>query len=67
MTVINAARESYGDDMGAFLCFLGVRLLAMRRVLKPTGSIYLHIDHTAHAYTKALMDAIFGRANFRER
>ena len=65
MTVINAARESYGDDMGAFLCFLGVRLLAMRRVLKPTGSLYLHIDHTAHAYVKALMDAIFGRENFR--
>jgi len=65
MTVINAARESYGDDMGAFLCFLGVRLLAMRRILKPTGSLYLHIDHTAHAYVKALMDAIFGKRNFR--
>ena len=65
MTVINAARESYGDDMGAFLCFLGVRLLEMRRVLKPTGSIYLHIDHTAHAYVKTLMDAIFGKANFQ--
>ena len=65
MTVINAARESYGDDMGAFLCFLGVRLLEMRRILSPTGSIYLHIDHTAHAYVKTLMDAIFGRANFR--
>lgn len=65
MTVINAARESYGDDMAAFLCFLGVRLLEMHRILKPTGSIYLHIDHTAHAYTKTLMDAVFGRRNFR--
>ena len=65
MTVINAARESYGDDKGAFLCFLGVRLLAMHRVLKPTGSLYLHIDHTAHAYAKALLDAIFGKRNFR--
>ena len=37
----------------------------MHRVLKSTGSIYLHIDHTAHAYAKAMMDAIFGRANFR--
>ena len=37
MTVINAARESFGDDMGAFLCFMGVRLLEMRRVLKTTG------------------------------
>ena len=65
MTVINAARESYGDDMGAFLCFLGVRLLEMRRILKPTGSLYLHIDHTAHAYAKALLDGIFGPRQFR--
>ena len=65
MTVINAARESYGDDMGAFLCFLGVRLLAMHRVLKPTGSLYLHCDPTASHYLKALLDAIFGKRNFR--
>lgn len=63
--VITAARASYGDDMGAFLCWLGVRLMEMRRVLRPDGSIYLHIDHTAHAYVKALMDAIFGAKNFR--
>ena len=65
MTVINAARESYGDDMGAFLCFLGVRLLAMHRILKPTGSLYLHCDPTASHYLKALLDAIFGKRNFR--
>ena len=65
MTVINAARASYGDDMGAFLCFMGVRLLAMHRVLKSDGSIYLHCDPTASHYLKALMDAIFGRKNFR--
>ena len=63
--VITAARAAYGDDMGAFLCWLGVRLMEMRRVLRPDGSIYLHIDHTAHAYVKCLMDAIFGRKNFR--
>ena len=40
-------------------------MLAMHRILKPTGSMYLHIDHTAHAYAKAMMDAIFGRGNFR--
>ena len=37
----------------------------MHRILKPTGSLYLHIDHTAHAYAKALLDGIFGRENFR--
>ena len=41
-----------------------VRLLAMRRVLKPTGSIYLHCDPTASHYLKAVMDAIFGWRNF---
>ena len=65
MTVINAARASYGDDIGAFLCFMGVRLLEMRRVLKSTGSIYLHCDPTASHYLKQLMDAVFGKRNFR--
>ena len=63
--VIDTARAVYGDDMGAFLCWLGVRLMEMRRILRDDGSIYLHIDHTAHAWTKALMDAIFGQKNFR--
>lgn len=63
--VIDAARASYGDDMGAFLCWMGVRLMEMRRVLRPDGSIYLHCDPTASHYLKALMDAIFGWKNFR--
>ena len=63
--VITAARAAYGDDMGAFLCWLGVRLMEMRRVLRQDGSIYLHIDHTAHAYVKCMMDGIFGSKNFR--
>ncbi len=63
--VIDTAKKVYGDDMGAFLCWLGVRLLEMHRILADDGSIYLHIDHTAHAYVKALMDAVFGRENFR--
>ena len=64
MNVIQGSRSSYGDDMGAFLCFMAVRLIAMRRLLKPTGSIYLHCDPTASHYLKELMDAIFGRKNF---
>ena len=62
--VIDAARVAYGADMAAFLCWMGVRLVEMRRVLRTDGSIYLHIDHTAHAWVKAMMDAIFGRRNF---
>ena len=62
---IDNARMVAGEDMGAFLCWLGVRLMEMHRVLADDGSIYLHIDHTAHAYVKTLMDGIFGRDNFR--
>ncbi len=63
--VIEAARVASGTDMAAFLCWLGVRLMEMHRVLRDDGTIYLHIDHTAHAWVKALMDGIFGRKNFR--
>ena len=63
--VIEAANTAGGEDMGAFLCWLAVRVLEMHRVLKPTGSMYLHIDHTAGAYAKTMMDAIFGRSNFK--
>ena len=49
----------------AYLCMMSPRLLEMRRVLKDTGSIYLHCDPTASHYLKLLMDAIFGVENFR--
>lgn len=63
--VIEAARECHGEDIAAFLCFLSVRLLECYRVLKPTGSIYLHCDHSANSYIRMAMDAIFGTKNFR--
>ena len=63
--VIDWSRMTYGDDMAAFLCFMGVRLMAMRRILREDGSIYLHCDPTASHYLKTLMDAIFGVENFR--
>ena len=53
------------EDLAAFLCFMGVRLIEMHRILKDTGSIYLHCDPTAGHYLKALMDAIFGDKNFK--
>ena len=65
MNVIQGSRNSYGDDMGAFLCYMAVRLIAMHRVLRDDGTIYLHCDHTASHYLKELLDAIFGRKNFR--
>jgi site-specific DNA-methyltransferase (adenine-specific) len=52
------------NDMMAYLAMMAVRLLELYRVLKPTGSLYLHCDQTASHYLKALMDAIFGVAGF---
>ena len=49
----------------AYLSYMAERLLIMRRVLKTTGSVYLHCDPTASHYIKALMDSIFGHSNFR--
>ncbi len=49
----------------AYLAYMAIRLLECHRVLKPTGSIYLHCDPTMSHYLKALMDCIFGEDNFR--
>jgi len=62
---IQRPREEVGSDMGAFLCFLSVRLLEMHRVLKESGSIFLHCDYSAGHYIKMVLDAIFGRSNFQ--
>ena len=53
------------SDMMAYLAMMAPRLVELRRVLKETGSIYLHCDTTASHYLKNLMDAIFGPLNFR--
>jgi len=53
------------NDMMAYLSMMAVRLLELHRVLKPTGSLYLHCDPTASHYLKILMDAFFGAKNFR--
>ena len=62
---IENGRINHSLGMAAFLCWMAVRLIQMHRVLADDGSIYLHLDHTAHAYAKSLMDAIFGWSNFR--
>ena len=65
LSVIETSRATYGDDMATFLCFMAIRLIEMRRILKDDGSIYVHCDPTSSHYLKQLMDAIFGVANFR--
>jgi site-specific DNA-methyltransferase (adenine-specific) len=54
-----------GSDMLAYLAMMAPRLVELRRVLKETGSIYLHCDPTASHYLKLLLDAAFGPENFR--
>lgn len=49
----------------SYLVYMAVRLLEMRRVLKPTGSLYLHCDPTMGHYLKLLMDSMFGKGQFR--
>ena len=64
--VMGAFRMVLGNSgMLAYLSYMGLRLLEMRSLLKPTGSIYLHCDPTASHYLKMLMDAIFGPAQFQ--
>ena len=50
----------FNTDMMAYLAMMAPRLIELRRVLKQTGSIYLHCDPTASHYLKILMDAVFG-------
>ncbi|MGB2781425.1 MAG: site-specific DNA-methyltransferase, partial [Phycisphaerae bacterium] len=62
---MQAFRTFLGDsDMLAYLAMMAPRLVELRRVLKPTGSVYLHCDPTASHYLKMLMDAVFGPENF---
>lgn len=63
---MRAFRQLLGtNDMIAYLAMMAPRLIELRRVLKPTGSIYLHCDPTASHYLKLLMDAVFGGEYFR--
>ena len=65
-TIIAALRAGIGENqMMAYLVEMAVRLVELRRVLKPTGSLYLHCDPTASHYLKVVLDAIFGPQNFR--
>lgn len=64
--VMQAFRTFLGtNDMLAYLSMMAIRLKELHRVLKPTGSLYLHCDPTASHYLKLLLDAVFGIRNFR--
>ena len=63
--LLDAAHRTHGRGMQSYLTMMAVRLLELRRVLKATGSIYLHCDPTASHYLKMLMDAVFGHGQFQ--
>jgi site-specific DNA-methyltransferase (adenine-specific) len=64
--LIIAMRSFIGaNDIMAYLVMMTIRLIELHRVLKPTGSIYLHCDSTASHYLKVVMDTIWGPKNFR--
>ena len=63
--IIDAAGLAHGKPMKSYLIYMGVRLMEMKRVLAPAGSIYLHCDDTAGAYLRTAMDAVFGADSFR--
>ena len=54
----------HSESMLSYIVYMAVRLVELRRVLKPAGSIYLHCDDTAGAYLRVLCDAVFGPARF---
>ena len=60
--VIHAAMTNSDKS---YLIYMAVRLLEMKRILKDTGSIYLHCDPTMSHYLKTMMDAVFGENNFK--
>ncbi|MEU7913465.1 DNA methyltransferase [Microbispora bryophytorum] len=63
---LEAMRKLLGDnDVLAYLVMMTARLVELHRVLKPTGTIFLHCDPTASHYLKMILDAIFGIRNFR--
>ncbi len=62
---ISTAEFTHGKSMKAYLIMMGIRMLEMYRILKPTGTLYLHCDDNASHYLKMMMDGIFGRENFR--
>lgn len=64
--MMKAFREFIGsNDVMAYLTMMCIRLIELKRVLKETGSIYLHCDSTASHYLKILMDSIFGKMSFK--
>ena len=65
--VIEAVEVCATENEAAYISYMAARLLECHRVLKPTGSLYLHCDGHADSYLKLLLDAVFGPRNYRDK
>ena len=65
--VVRAVEECATENEAAYISYMAVRLLQCQRILKPTGSIYVHCDSHANSYLRLLMDAVFGASNLRNQ
>ena len=63
--LVETARVVHSEGHAAYLTYMAVRFVEIRRILKPTGSFFVHCDATADSYLRLLLDAIFGPDNFR--
>ena len=63
--LIETTATMHGKAMSAYLAYIAQRLVQMHRILKTSGSLYLHCDPTASHYLKILLDCIFGAHNFK--
>ena len=63
--LLEATQKVHGNSMMSYLIYMAIRIMEMKRLLKQTGSIFVHCDPNASHYLKLLMDCVFGKANFR--
>ena len=62
---VEYAYEYWGESMGSFLTYMGVRAMEMHRILREDGTLYWHCDPKASHYVKIILDTVFGKDNFR--
>ena len=63
--ILQAVEACASENEAAYIAYMAVRLIECHRILKPTGSIYVHCDGRASSYLRMLLDSIFGSVNFR--
>ena len=63
---IETLRLIHTDERAAYIAFMTLRMIQIKRILKPTGSVYIHCDKDANSYLRLMMDAVFGRLCFRD-